>query len=310
MQRKNNIEKHNLKKKKIFYLPTSFFVVYLIALLVLVFVVIFFAPFAISALKDLVYNEFRYYSPLVYIFIFLFACVLTGFVLYIMLRQNEKNKKKSIIEENENTIYSSYDADRSYLEKRIAELSEQLLSSQKRWEKVNRLVLSSQEHNLKNDGKISPNDFLLSFGIDVNKVSVQNDLAFLLTSFHESNNNEYYAIKAVCETLNYKMMRGDEEFIEGDMLSYIIGCIAKSRIVIANINGRNPNVFYELGITHMMGKPTILICHETNRIPFDLQNRYVVMYRNEVDLKEKLKIVLKKIINKDKIEGSQTDINN
>lgn len=309
MQRKNNNEKHNTKKKKIFYLPTSFFVVYLIALLVLVFIVIFFAPFAVSALKDLVYNEFRYYSPFIYILIFLFACVLTGFVLYIMLRQNEKIKKKNIIEKSQNTIYSSYDSDRSYLEKRIAELSNQLLSSQKRWEEVNHLVLSSHKHNLKNNGKISPNDFLLSFGIDVNKVNVQDDLAFLLTSFHESNYNEYYAIKAVCEKLNYKMMRGDEEYIEGDMLSYIIRCIAKSRIVIANINGRNPNVFYELGITHMMGKPTILICQENNRIPFDLQNRYVVIYRNEVDLQEKLKKVLQQLKDKQNSEKSNDDIN-
>ncbi len=308
MIKKSRQEKREYKSKKGLALPTSFLVIYSLILLVLVFLVCFFAPYAFGALRELVYYEFREYSPYIYIIVFLLAFIMLITVLGFMLLQNEKIKKRNELKQNNYiTNYSSFDSERSYLESKISELSNQLQSSQKRWEEVNHLLLSSQERNLKKDGKISPNEFLLSFGIEMDKVCIQDNLVFLLTSFHENNYNEYFALKSACKKLDYEMIRGDEEYITGDMLAFIIGCIAKAKIVIANINGRNPNVFYELGITHMMGKPTILICHETNKIPFDLQNRYVIMYKDELDLQKRIEKVLGQLEEKETAIDSKDD---
>jgi len=209
-----------------------------------------------------------------------------------------KRRYESDMDENSINIsvHGGYDSDRSYLEQKIAKLSDQLLSSQKRWEDVNHLILSSHEKNISNSGIISTNEFLERFNVNPNNVTIDKKLVFVLTSFHDDNISDYQHIKKACEDLEFRTLRGDEELIKGDILSHIVKCIAQARIVIANINGRNPNVFYELGMAHTMNKPTILISHVENEIPFDLKNRFVIIYNDEQELAEKLKKTLLQIL--------------
>ena len=46
--------------------------------------------------------------------------------------------------------------------------------------------------------------------------------------------------------------------------------INRARIVIADTTTRNPNVFYEIGICHTLGKDVILITQDSEDVPFDL----------------------------------------
>ena len=57
--------------------------------------------------------------------------------------------------------------------------------------------------------------------------------------------------------------------------------INEARIVIADITGGNPNVFYEIGIAHTIGKDVILISQDIGEkdIPFDIHARRVIDYR-------------------------------
>lgn len=51
-------------------------------------------------------------------------------------------------------------------------------------------------------------------------------------------------------------------------------------VVLADLSLENPNVFYELGIRHVMsGSGTVLICQEGSPLPFDVQLSRVVFYR-------------------------------
>lgn len=55
--------------------------------------------------------------------------------------------------------------------------------------------------------------------------------------------------------------------------------IEQSSVVIADCSGSNPNVFYELGIAHTLGKKTILI--SSDRIedaPSDVRHLYFIRY--------------------------------
>lgn len=90
--------------------------------------------------------------------------------------------------------------------------------------------------------------------------------------------------------------KSDDEYIKGDVLSHIIKSIAEARIVLANIDGRNPNVFYELGIAHALDKPTILISQSDSGTPFDLQSKNVLLYKNLNDLDNKLRKELTRTI--------------
>lgn len=58
-------------------------------------------------------------------------------------------------------------------------------------------------------------------------------------------------------------------------------------MIIADMSDGNPNVFYELGICHTLGKPVILLCDEESKeqdydgkLPFDLSNLQVIFYSN------------------------------
>ena len=85
-------------------------------------------------------------------------------------------------------------------------------------------------------------------------------------------------------------------------MKYTIELILKAQIVIGVLDGRNPNVFYEIGIAHSVGKPVILIAaeHEKVKIPFDLQQHRFIFYNSLNDLEEKLKNALKFVRGDDK----------
>ena len=72
--------------------------------------------------------------------------------------------------------------------------------------------------------------------------------------------------------------------------------ILKANIVIANIDGRNPNVFYELGLAHALDKNTILIAKTKKEVPVDINSKYIILYQDENDLEMELKKQLLKIL--------------
>ena len=52
--------------------------------------------------------------------------------------------------------------------------------------------------------------------------------------------------------------------------------------------GRNPNVFYETGIAHTLGREVILITQSESDIPFDLRHLRYVAYLNNSEGRETL----------------------
>ena len=68
--------------------------------------------------------------------------------------------------------------------------------------------------------------------------------------------------------------------------------ILKAKIVIADITHSNPNVLYELGIAHTLGKRVITITQDLEETPFDLrQIRHVVysnMMKGDTELRNRL----------------------
>jgi hypothetical protein len=65
--------------------------------------------------------------------------------------------------------------------------------------------------------------------------------------------------------------------------------ISKADIVVAEMTARNPNVFYEAGYAHGLGKPVILLTQSAGDIPFDLHHYPHIVYEKRiVTLKEQL----------------------
>lgn len=85
---------------------------------------------------------------------------------------------------------------------------------------------------------------------------------------------------------NIKVIKSGDKFnADSDMNEDIWIKINEAAFIIADISDKNPNVFYELGICHTLGKKIILICdiesHEKdyeNKLPFDIYNRQTIFY--------------------------------
>lgn len=102
---------------------------------------------------------------------------------------------------------------------------------------------------------------------------------FVLMPFSEDLKPVYEVhIKTVAKKLGLIALRADNFFSAGTIISEIWNAINETRILIADCTGRNPNVFYELGIAHTLGKPVILIAQCVDDIPFDIRHIRTILY--------------------------------
>src|ERR1041385_3895652 len=79
-------------------------------------------------------------------------------------------------------------------------------------------------------------------------------------------------IRPAVEELGLKCIRADEIYLTPQIMADIWNGIRKSRLIIAELTGRNPNVFYEIGLAHAIGKPIILLTRREEDVPFDLKS--------------------------------------
>ncbi len=95
--------------------------------------------------------------------------------------------------------------------------------------------------------------------------------------------------------------RADDLEHNGEIIGAIRKAIAEYDAVVADTTGANPNVCYEVGYAHALQRPTVLICRDGERLPFDLKGTNHLMYANILSLRDPLKLKLAAALN-----GSQT----
>lgn len=104
------------------------------------------------------------------------------------------------------------------------------------------------------------------------------------------------AIKKVCEEFKIRAVRADETYGPGLIIADIIKKIRESQIVIAEISPANPNGYYEVGYSHALNKPTILIAEKDTKLPFDISPFRTLFYKNSIGGKKKIETGLRKHI--------------
>lgn len=85
-------------------------------------------------------------------------------------------------------------------------------------------------------------------------------------------------IKVVASGLGLSVARADDFFTADSIIRDIWNAINACRIIVADCTGRNPNVFYEIGVAHTLGKPVILIVQTIDDIPFDVRHLMTIVY--------------------------------
>lgn len=70
----------------------------------------------------------------------------------------------------------------------------------------------------------------------------------------------------------------DDIFGTGKIIEQVWNGIQAAEILVAELTSRNPNVFYELGLAHALGKPVVLVTGAGEDVPFDLRHIRTIYY--------------------------------
>ncbi len=165
----------------------------------------------------------------------------------------------------------------------IDRLNDGLIYVRLQLDKYGKIVISSRKITYvdkdKDDRKTTePQEMIVRPIFRARDIKAENDLCFILMPFSPSFDRLYKEkIKPTVEACGFRCLRADDFFTPTPILEDIWIHIFKSRIIVADVTGRNPNVFYEMGIAHTLGKPVIIITQDKSDIPFDIaQFRYFV----------------------------------
>lgn len=86
-------------------------------------------------------------------------------------------------------------------------------------------------------------------------------------------------ILKVMQKLSLSCKRGDDFFTTNHIMSDVWSAIYHAKLCIVDCTERNPNVFYELGIAHTLGRKTVLITQTMDDIPFDVRSYRIIEYQ-------------------------------
>jgi nucleoside 2-deoxyribosyltransferase len=107
--------------------------------------------------------------------------------------------------------------------------------------------------------------------------------AFVLMPFDPKFDDLYkFGIKGPAAELGINAERVDEQLFREGILERIYRQIDIADIVVAEMTGQNPNVFYEVGYAHGKGKLCILSTAVADDIPFDLKHRRHIVHQNSI----------------------------
>lgn len=122
---------------------------------------------------------------------------------------------------------------------------------------------------------------------------------FLAMSFTAEMTEYFYNIREEAAKLGLKVIRVDESVGSGLILKKITNGIEDCEFLIFDLTKERPNVYYELGYSHGVGNESediLLIAKKGTKIHFDIAPLKIVFYESSEDLRSKVYLNLKKMI--------------
>jgi hypothetical protein len=99
-----------------------------------------------------------------------------------------------------------------------------------------------------------------------------------------------YIVAPVLEKFGYDLpIRGDHITQPGVITTQVFTHLWNDDLVIADLTGSNPNVFYELAVRHVRRKPFIHLIERGAKIPFDIAPNRTIEFGFDIEDAERAK---------------------
>ena len=106
---------------------------------------------------------------------------------------------------------------------------------------------------------------------------VENDLVAVMMPF-AGFDGVYQSIKNSCNNSGFRCLRADDIWDNSSIIQDIFSLIYRAKIIIVDFSGKNPNVMYETGIAHTLGKVVVPLAQVVNDIPSDMVHHRALIY--------------------------------
>lgn len=87
-----------------------------------------------------------------------------------------------------------------------------------------------------------------------------------------------FIVQAALPAPEYEVERADAHDSPYAITAAMLSSILNADICVADITGRNPNVFYELALAHAMDKPVVIMDGDKDSSPFDIKDMRALKY--------------------------------
>jgi hypothetical protein len=98
--------------------------------------------------------------------------------------------------------------------------------------------------------------------------------------FDDKMQTAYEGIADALTKKSWTVVRADEIARPRRITDKIRQAILSSDLILADLTGNNPNVFYELGMAHAVGSDVLLLTQE-DKLPFDVSNEQTIFYSTD-----------------------------
>ncbi|WP_434403381.1 hypothetical protein [Sphingobium sp. DN12] len=110
--------------------------------------------------------------------------------------------------------------------------------------------------------------------------AIEPQLVSVMMPFDAAFAPVYATIQEASAACGLLPRRADEIWEAPGIIQDVVSLLDRARIVVCDLTGRNPNVFYEAGIAHTLGREVIIIAQNRQDVPFDLQHLRYIPYLN------------------------------
>ena len=117
-----------------------------------------------------------------------------------------------------------------------------------------------------------------------------------------------YIIEPATKACGYECQRADAMSDPGIITRQVLERLINAPMVVADLTGHNPNVFYELAIRHAIRKPLVQMIEDGQAIPFDVASlRTIRVNYRDLDSVEVARGELERHIRSAENDPSQVD---